>query len=45
MAALIKQEKITTLLFDEVARQVEQIDFSRGLERKIDLVKACEVLP
>ena len=33
------------LLLDEIAKQVFQIDFSRGLERKIDFVKACDGLP
>jgi hypothetical protein len=33
------------LVLDEVAKQVGQIDFSRGLERRIDFVKVCESLP
>jgi 3-methyladenine DNA glycosylase/8-oxoguanine DNA glycosylase len=33
------------LLMDEIARQVMQIDFSRGGERFIDFVKACDAIP
>jgi hypothetical protein len=45
IGAIVKQEKITMLVIDEVAKQVGLIDFSRGQERRIDFVKICEALP
>lgn len=45
LGAFVRQERTTMLILDEIAKQVGQIDFSRGLERKIDFVKVCESLP
>jgi|LakMenE01Jun11ns_1017448.scaffolds.fasta_scaffold9319933_1 hypothetical protein len=33
------------LVLDDIAKQTMMIDFSRGAERCVDLIKVCENLP
>ena len=46
LASVLKQEKNTLLVIDDIARQTQKFDHSlTKLDKIVDLIKVCENLP